>query len=50
MWSWSTPHLKVRASRSVFRYERVMDNSELLGVLVLVAAIGVIMWHYRPRG
>jgi hypothetical protein len=27
-----------------------MDSSELLGVAVLVAAIGVILWHYRPRG
>ena len=27
-----------------------MDNSEILGVLVLVAAIGVIFWHYRSRG
>ena len=27
----------------------VMDTSELLGVVVLVAAIGVIMWHYRSR-
>ncbi len=27
----------------------LMDTSELLGVVVLVAAIGVIMWHYRSR-
>lgn len=28
----------------------VMGGSEFLGVVVLVAAIGVILWHYRPRG